>query len=240
MASKVKTPTEGAPTSGERGRPIADVFARIEQRHPGIEEEIGMSSAALRAGQMVRGMRKGKGWTQKQLADLLGWDQERISNIERGEGTRGPTFDVMQKIAAACDHDVTFTPRDTTAGPKPMTFDDYLRFAQEAWVKFGKTWMGSALPKSFPTERWVVPTPQPQFMNACTNFVSTIGQSDFVDVEIGNETTLASAQYATAVPCIELSTADQRMIAMPVCIDTAPQGKKALGDHIEVKLYSRT
>jgi len=98
-------------SSGDRGKPVADLLARIEQTHPGIEEKIGLSSAALRAGQIVRNMRKAKGWTQTELADLLGWDQERISNIERGEGTRGPTFDVLQKIAIACDYDLLFAPR---------------------------------------------------------------------------------------------------------------------------------
>jgi transcriptional regulator with XRE-family HTH domain len=97
--------------SGDRGRPVADLFARVERKYPGIEEKIGLSSAALRAGQLVREIRKSRGWTQTQLADLLGWDQERISNIERGEGTRGPTFDVLQKIAIACDYDLIFAPR---------------------------------------------------------------------------------------------------------------------------------
>jgi len=99
------------PTSKSRGKPVADLLARIEQTHPGIAEEIGVSSAALQAGQLVRAMRKSRDWTQTQLAEALGWDQVRISNIERGEGTRGPTFDVLQKVASACDYDVQFVPR---------------------------------------------------------------------------------------------------------------------------------
>jgi ribosome-binding protein aMBF1 (putative translation factor) len=98
-------------SSGDRGRPIADLFAHIERTHPGIEEQIGLSSAALKAGQIVRTMRKANGWTQTELATQLGWDQERISNIERGEGTRGPTFDVMIKIATACGYVLNFSPR---------------------------------------------------------------------------------------------------------------------------------
>lgn len=107
-AQEVRKPT--GVTSGERGKPVSELFARIEQTHPGIERMIGVSSAALRAGEIVRSMRKAKGWTQTQLADLLGWDQERISNIERGEGTRGPTFDVLMKIATVCDYGLHFSP----------------------------------------------------------------------------------------------------------------------------------
>jgi transcriptional regulator with XRE-family HTH domain len=109
---------ETSVSSGDRGKPAADLLARIEQTHPGIEEKIGLSSAALRAGQLVREMRKSRAWTQTQLADLLGWDQERISNIERGEGTRGPTFDVLHKIAVACDYDLLFSPREQAVAAK--------------------------------------------------------------------------------------------------------------------------
>jgi transcriptional regulator with XRE-family HTH domain len=107
----------GRVSSGNRGAPISGLFARAEKKYPGIEEEVGLSSAALRAGELVRGMRKANGWTQTELADELGWDQVRISNIERGEGTRGPTFDVLTKIADACGFDLQFTPRaEASAG----------------------------------------------------------------------------------------------------------------------------
>lgn len=108
MADTVKTRRV---SSGNRGAPISGLFALAEKKYPGIEEEVGLSSAALRAGELVRGMRKANGWTQTRLADELGWDQVRISNVERGEGTRGPTFDVLTKIADACGFDLQFTPR---------------------------------------------------------------------------------------------------------------------------------
>lgn len=114
-------PAAAKTSSKGRGKPAADLLARVEQAHPGIEEEIGVSSSALRAGQFVRAMRKSKNWTQTQLAEALGWDQVRISNIERGEGTRGPTFDVLHKIASACDYDIRFMPRTpaNAASDKP-------------------------------------------------------------------------------------------------------------------------
>jgi transcriptional regulator with XRE-family HTH domain len=228
-------------TSGSRGKPLANVLARVEQQHPGIEEEIGLSSAALRAGQFVRSMRKSKGWTQTQLAERLGWDQERISNIERGEGTRGPTFDVLQKIAAVCDHDLTFAPRGAARPrPEPSTFQEYLDFVQEAWARFAQKWPGKSAPKG-----WYMPAPQPQFLNACTNFVSNIGRNDFVDVEIADEFAMAKTSGPTKAPmsaCIELSDAGQRMVLMPVFVGAAPKSKGAAFEghgHIKLKLFGQ-
>jgi transcriptional regulator with XRE-family HTH domain len=111
MAQKksATTLTNAGPLSGrEQPGDMAKLFARIERTHPGIENKIGVSSAALRAGQIVRSMRKSRRLTQTELADMLGWDQVRISNIERGEGTRGPTFDVLQKIADVCAYAIVF------------------------------------------------------------------------------------------------------------------------------------
>src|SRR5437588_6174446 len=98
-------------SSGRRGKPLDEFVARLEAKYPGIEEKTGLSSAALRAGRQVREMRVAKGLTQVELARQLGWDQVRISNIERGEGTLGPSFDVLQKIATVCDYDIEFKPR---------------------------------------------------------------------------------------------------------------------------------
>lgn len=109
--SKIEPTVKRRVSSGNRGAPLSSLFAAAERQYPGIEEEVGLSSAALRAGELVRGMRKANGWTQTTLAEALGWDQVRISNIERGEGTRGPTFDVLTKIAEACGYDLQFTPR---------------------------------------------------------------------------------------------------------------------------------
>lgn len=112
MASnKIEPTVKRRVSSGNRGAPLSSLFAAAERQYPGIEEEVGLSSAALRAGELVRGMRKANGWTQTTLAEALGWDQVRISNIERGEGTRGPTFDVLTKIAEACGYDLQFTRR---------------------------------------------------------------------------------------------------------------------------------
>jgi transcriptional regulator with XRE-family HTH domain len=126
-----RQPDDARVSSGDRGASAVDLFARIEKLHPGIEEKIGLSSAALKAGGMVREMRHAKGWTQVELADKLGWDQVRISNIERGEGVRGPTFEVLSKIAGACEYELEFRPR---ALPGSANLDDTIEIMAQQIV----------------------------------------------------------------------------------------------------------
>jgi len=60
------------------------------------------ATAALEAGRLVRGWREGAELTQKQLAERLRLTQARISAIEKGRGRDGPTYGLMQRLAAAC------------------------------------------------------------------------------------------------------------------------------------------
>jgi transcriptional regulator with XRE-family HTH domain len=46
-------------------------------------------------------MRKAAGLSQSELAERIGVKQSRISEIESGVGTQGPTWEVMERIAAA-------------------------------------------------------------------------------------------------------------------------------------------
>jgi transcriptional regulator with XRE-family HTH domain len=92
----------GAVGSKGRGRPIADFVERLEQTHPGFPSKGDLSGAALRAGDLVRSMRKEAGLSQTDLADRMGVKQSRISEIEAGLGSQGPTWDVMERAATAC------------------------------------------------------------------------------------------------------------------------------------------
>jgi transcriptional regulator with XRE-family HTH domain len=62
----------------------------------------GPRGPALRAAKVVRAMRKGAGLSQKQLAERVGFSQARMSEIELGKGTQGPSWAVMERIASAC------------------------------------------------------------------------------------------------------------------------------------------
>lgn len=96
-----KTPPAKVGSQG-RGRPLANLLARIEDDDPHLTAEKGLSSAAMRAGDLVRTMRKEAGLSQSQLADKLGLSQARISEIEAGIGKQGPTWDLMERISEAC------------------------------------------------------------------------------------------------------------------------------------------
>jgi transcriptional regulator with XRE-family HTH domain len=87
-------------SSKGRGRPIADFVEKIERA--GFASKDGLSSAALRAGDLVRNMRKEAGLSQTALAAMIGVKQSRISELEAGVGSQGPTWDVMERVAMAC------------------------------------------------------------------------------------------------------------------------------------------
>jgi transcriptional regulator with XRE-family HTH domain len=200
-------------SSGRRGKPLDYLLARIEAKHPGIEEEIGLSSAAVRAGRQVREMRQAKGWTQVQLAQALGWDQVRISNIERGEGPLGPTFDVLQRIAAVCDYDIEFKPREQK--DRPFRYADILRR------------IAQALPHSGPLPGTMVPSPQ--FAAACVAFTGSMGaavQTYFRLVEkpltntniVENDTKTVGSEMS-GIPYIEMGAQGKRMVMLPVLVE---------------------
>lgn len=69
-------------------------------REAGQTPEI--SSAAFRAGRLVRELRKKAGLSQGALAEQIGVKQSRISEIESGVGAQGPTWGVMERIYVAC------------------------------------------------------------------------------------------------------------------------------------------
>jgi HSP20 family protein len=94
---KVRQVSPARVNSKARGRPIADLVEKFE----GTGSLKSLSSAALRAGDFIRTMRKAGGMSQAELANKIGVSQSRISEIEAGMGSQGPTWDVMERIATA-------------------------------------------------------------------------------------------------------------------------------------------
>lgn len=111
-SSRVKFETVAAPrsvapaqvSSEGRGRPVADLVEYFERVDSKFGERYGVSSAALRAGDLIRTMRKAAGLSQAELAKRMSATvtQARISELEAGIGRQGPTWDVMERIATAC------------------------------------------------------------------------------------------------------------------------------------------
>jgi transcriptional regulator with XRE-family HTH domain len=208
--------------SGGRGASFAGLLDRVESKYPGIEEKVGLSSAALRAGQWIREMRQARGWTQTQLAHRLGWDQERISNLERGEGTRGPTFDVLQKVTAACDYELAFSPRpEPKRGAKriiakPFTLTDLVRQIGEVFVQSGV----------YPEKM----QPSAAFAANCVSFARLIEdgvEAYATTVEEAKPKQKSANTGVGDLPYVELTSHGRRMVAVPVLIE---QGGKAGAD----------
>jgi transcriptional regulator with XRE-family HTH domain len=204
-------------SSGNKGKPIEHLLSKIEAAHPGIEKEIGVSSAAARAGRRVREMRLAKGWTQTQLATALGWDQVRISNIERGEGTLGPTFDVLQKIVAVCGYEIEFRPR---SAERQLRYADLLqniaKFVGEAGA-LSETMVAS-----------------PQFAAACFAFGKSLGSPKAHFLALGESLV---RQEMRDIPYVEMAAKGKRMVMLPVLVEEAAgQEKGKKGAELEVKL----
>ena len=60
------------------------------------------ASAAIEAGHLVRTVRKKAGLSQITLAKRLAISQARVSAIETGVGTEGPTYGLLRRVASAC------------------------------------------------------------------------------------------------------------------------------------------
>jgi transcriptional regulator with XRE-family HTH domain len=58
-------------------------------------------SARIRIGERIASLRKERGWSQADLADITGLKQPNIARIEKGLYSTG--FDLIEKIAAAFD-----------------------------------------------------------------------------------------------------------------------------------------
>ena len=223
--------------SGTRGKPFSDLLARVEQKYPGIEDQVGLSSAAMRAGRWIREMRLAKGWTQVRLAQELGWEQERVSNLERGEGTRGPTFDVLQRVAAACDYELTFAPRAAAkraaaGAAAPLSFADMLKLIGDGLVRAGVYGGGRQ--------------PRPSFAASCASFAemfkdgapayATAEKEPENIAEIAEIGDIAEIAEIGDVPYVELSSRGKRMITVPVLIEKIARARGGAAAKLQVKL----
>ncbi|MGZ8285078.1 MAG: helix-turn-helix transcriptional regulator [Allosphingosinicella sp.] len=90
-----------------------NLVAEIEGTRRDQGKESKLSSAALRAGAIIRMMRKSRGFTQAMLARAIGVTQARVSELEAGVGAHGPSWDLMERIARACNATILVSPPES-------------------------------------------------------------------------------------------------------------------------------
>jgi transcriptional regulator with XRE-family HTH domain len=89
-----------------------EVFAQeLPQKLVAWANESINEPAGLRAGALVRAMRESARLSQTELGAHARIKQADISAIETSSGDRGPTFDVLARVADACGYLVTFAPK---------------------------------------------------------------------------------------------------------------------------------
>ncbi|MFL6846569.1 MAG: helix-turn-helix transcriptional regulator [Allosphingosinicella sp.] len=89
------------------------LIARVEEEQIARGEKPTLSSAAYRAGNVIRMMRKSRRFSQAMLARRLGVSQARISELEAGVGAHGPSWDLMERVAKACGATILISPPDS-------------------------------------------------------------------------------------------------------------------------------
>lgn len=102
------------PTGNDSKRGSFDALvAEIEHEQRERGEEPALSSAAFRAGALIRMMRKSGGLSQAMLARRIGVTQARVSELEAGAGARGPSWDLMERVASACGATILVSPTES-------------------------------------------------------------------------------------------------------------------------------
>ena len=71
---------------------------------------------------LVRTIRREAGLSQRSLASAIGVSQARVSEIEAGLGKHGPSWEVMERIAAVCGREIGILPlsADTPRRTPPL------------------------------------------------------------------------------------------------------------------------
>lgn len=83
-----------------------------DRRQEGVATPRGMDRARL--GQQLRGLRRAKGLTQRDLPQPVGVTFQYISDIEKGKAN--PTLEVLERFAAAVDGDLQIDVDPATKG----------------------------------------------------------------------------------------------------------------------------
>lgn len=86
-----------------RGVPYRSVREEL-LRHPEARQAYDEYAAAMAGARLIREMRTHADLTQEQLADRMQVSASVIGRLERGRGRRGPTVEMLLRIATACNY----------------------------------------------------------------------------------------------------------------------------------------
>ncbi len=111
-----------------RAKPVFDteLIEDMERLDPERVRAHDLSSAAMRAGDMIRARRQERGWSQTRLAQESGLDPSTISNYEAGKGRDGPSYANLERIGKALEAPIAFgaSPRTgETVGAEKLADD---------------------------------------------------------------------------------------------------------------------
>ena len=114
MAPSRREPTQ-ASVVGDPAKavPLTELVAEIESSEGDRGSDRDFSSASFRAAMLVRTMRREASLSQRNLAAAIGVSQARVSEIEAGLGKHGPSWEVMERIAAVCGREIGVMPLST-------------------------------------------------------------------------------------------------------------------------------
>ncbi len=90
----------------------SDLVARIIRNFPEWDRKAAKDGPAARAGMLSRAMRIAAGLSQMAVGEKANIKQSDISAIETGSGEKGPTYDVLSRIADACGFVLSFGPKE--------------------------------------------------------------------------------------------------------------------------------
>jgi len=91
---------------GRQRKSLEDLKSDLK-RIPDAEEAFIEHRSALKAAKFIRDMRTSSKLTQAQLAERLGVTQAVIGRLEAAVGHRGPTIDMLERVASACQMELS-------------------------------------------------------------------------------------------------------------------------------------
>lgn len=97
-------------------------FKRRIEKDPEYIKAMGLLKLQFDLGDTIIRGRIRNGWTQSELARIVGTKQANISRIE--SGLANPTIDLVHRLMQALDIEIQFAPTPSTTSYKNVSFEE--------------------------------------------------------------------------------------------------------------------